>query len=313
MKKTLYSMLMITIISVAGWGCAAATAVVGVTPSSTDVSSDTDYVQVATDGTAATDAASEEASKIDFTKNFTLQIKEDVREAIAGASTMQDEINKVKKIADKYAELASTAETQVEKDLSSGWVCAVWDSELNNLCSRVAGIADDAKREKLLEDQNNWNAIKDEVMLSSINGTDDNMNIYSTNESDFMVDIIQNRCNILANEIAKSRDEKFDMPKRSIYGTFIDNQGTENVCSSLVTREGKGNNDNEAIISIHQMALLDGTFKDKGNGELEFIGNRNNIKGIIKINGWDDATLEITQSNDEIYNVGLCYTFDFAF
>ncbi len=306
MKTSFFSMLLIIALSIAGIGCAAKNSVVGAETAGAEAP-----VEVKS-GQVVADDATEESSEVDFTRNYSLEIKDEVKSAIAGASSMQDEISRIGKIAEKYAGYSAYAKTQAEKDTAAGWVCDVWDCELNTLCTRIAGIPDDDKREELLTDQKNWNSMKDEVMANNIGGSEDNGSTYPVLESGFMENITQNRCNILANEIAKSRNENFKMPERSIYGTFVDNQGTGRMCSSLITREGKGD-DNEAIISIHQMALLDGTFKDKGDGELEFIGNRNNIKGIIKINGWDEATLEITQSNDEIYNVGLNYTFDFAF
>ncbi|WP_027209244.1 hypothetical protein [Butyrivibrio hungatei] len=309
MKMSINSMLLISTLSVAVWGCAAADTVVGVDPANVKMVTanvNANAIQI------AGSADSEDPSKFDFFKDHSFEIKEEIKDAIADATSMQNEIDRVEKIAKKYSEFSSMAVTEEEKDVAAGLVRTVWDCELNTLCTRVAGISDVAKREKLLEDQKNWNAVKEDVMKKSIGDSKNGEAVDPKLASKFMEDTTHNRCVALAYEIAQSREEKFKIPDRSAYGIFVDTQDSDTLSSILITRKG-ADNTNEAVISIHQMALLEGTFKDKGNGELEFTGNRNNIKGIIKLNGWKDATLEITQSNDKIYNAGLNYTFNFAF
>ena len=102
------------------------------------------------------------------------------------------------------------------------------------------------------------------------------------------------------------------MPPRSMYGTYVDNQGTGEVYSSLITRTGM-ELDNEALISIFRLGGTEGTFKEIGNGEYEFVSYSENVKGIIKMNGWKGASFEVTESVDSPFTVGEKFEFDFAF
>ncbi|MBQ2609982.1 MAG: hypothetical protein II586_06455 [Butyrivibrio sp.] len=310
MKMSINSMLLISTLSVAVWGCAAADTVVGVDPANVKtVTANVNANALQIVGSAN----SEDSTKFDFYKDHSYDIQQEINDAIHEALTIQNEIDRVEKIAKKYADYSSDAVTPEEKKIADGLARTVWETELNTLCTRVVGkIYDVKKREKLLEDQRSWNAIKEEVMKKSI-GEDKNGEVLDSKlVSEFMENTTRSRCLVLAYELAQSNDEEFKFPERSVYGTFVDMQDSDTIGSILVTRKG-ADGSNEAVFSIHQMAVLEGTFKDKGDGELEFTGKSSNVKGIIKINGWKDATLEITQSNDKIYNAGLSYTFDFAF
>ena len=87
------------------------------------------------------------------------------------------------------------------------------------------------------------------------------------------------------------------MPEMSEkYGVFVDNQGTGNVYSSLITQKS-GAGEDEAIISVYRQGELKGTFVDKENGELAFTSDDGSIKGIIKINGWDGASFKVTETS----------------
>lgn len=50
-----------------------------------------------------------------------------------------------------------------------------------------------------------------------------------------------------------------------------------------------------------------------GNGEYEFVSYSENVKGIIKMNGWEGASFEVTESVDSPFTVGENFEFDFAF
>ena len=59
-----------------------------------------------------------------------------------------------------------------------------------------------------------------------------------------------NRCNVIANELAKIKGEDFIMPKRSIQSTYIDNHGTNEVYNYLSTQVLGQYDDIDAKISI---------------------------------------------------------------
>lgn len=127
-------------------------------------------------------------------------------------------------------------------------------------------------------------------------------------------EITRNRAYVLANELAKIKGESFVMPEISAkYGLFVDNQGTGNVYSSLITRQGWEGED-EAIISIYRQGETEGTFVDNGNGELAFTSDDGSVKGIIKINKWDSASFIVTETSGEsVFSVGEEVSFPFAF
>ena len=93
----------------------------------------------------------------------------------------------------------------------------------------------------------------------------------------------------------------------------MDDQGTDNVYSSLVTRQSMEGKD-EAIISLFRTGEIRGTFEDQGNGKLAFTSDDKKVQGIILLKGWDGASFEVTAvDGSSIVAVGDIYDFDFAF
>ena len=252
--------------------------------------------------------------KIDFTYDYSEDIKADIDYVVSGSVSLQKELENIEKIIQKYTPLAEAAQTQGEMNTSSRWFFVIWDIELNNLWSRFSNSADQQTTEKLLEEQRNWIAMKEEVALLSLGSSEENGSIYPLLQNSFFEEITKNRAYVLANELAKIKGESFVMPEKSAkYGLFVDNQGTGNVYSSLNTRQGWEEND-EAIISIYRQGEIEGTFVDNGNGELTFTSYDGSIKGIIKINGWDGASFKITEiSGESVFSVGEEVKFPFAF
>ena len=123
--------------------------------------------------------------------------------------------------------------------------------------------------------------------------------MYPLLQSSFLEEITKNRAYILARELAKIKGEAFVMPETSAkYGTFVDNQGTDAVYSSLITRQNWEGED-EAVISIYRQGETEGTFVDNGNGELVYASKDGSVKGIIKINGWNGANFKVTEISGE--------------
>lgn len=254
----------------------------------------------------------EDGAETDVFRDYGPDIEADVNTAIASASTLGDEIDKIQGVTAKYGLIAAKAETQAEMNMMSGLTYTIWDKELNSLWSRISDLADEQTKERLLAGQRNWNSMKEEVKLESIGRPEDGGSMYPMTENAFYETITFNRCCILANELAKIKGESYNMPPRSMYATYVDDQGKGEVYSSLITRTGM-ELDNEAVISIYRLGGTEGTFSDKGNGVYEFISYSENVKGIIRMNGWDGATFEITECTDSPFNAGDVYEFDFAF
>ncbi len=243
------------------------------------------------------DIAFNDELQIDFTYDYSEDIKADVDYMVSGSASLQKELENIEVIIQKYTPLAEAAKTQGEMNVSSKWFFAIWDTELNNLWSRFTNSADQQTKEKVLAEQRNWIAMKEEVTLLSIGSSDENGSIYPLLQNSFLEKITKNRAYFLANELAKITGESFVMPEMSEkYGVFVDNQGTGNVYSSLITQKS-GAGEDEAIISVYRQGELKGTFVDKENGELAFTSDDGSIKGIIKINGWDGASFKVTETS----------------
>lgn len=250
----------------------------------------------------------------DFTYDYSQDIKADVDHAVSGSPSLQKELENIEKITQKYAPLAEAAQTQGEMNTSSRWFFVIWDTELNNLWSRFSNSADQQTKEKVLEEQRNWIAMKEEVTLLSIGPREESGSIYPLLQNSFLEEITKNRAYVLANELAKIKGESFAMPEKSAkYGLFVDNQGTGSVYSSLNTRQG-WEGDDEAVISIYRLGGTEGTFVDNGNGELAFTSDDGSIKGIIRLNGWDGASFKVTEtSGASPFSAGEEFKFPFAF
>lgn len=255
--------------------------------------------------------------EIDFTYDYTEGIKADVGYMVSNSASLQEELENMEKVIQKYNPLAASAQTQGEMNISSQWFYVVWDAELNSLWDRFSNSADPQTKENVLADQRNWINMKEEVVYENIGSSEENGSMYPLLVNTFLEEITKNRAYVLANELAKVTGESFVMPEKSAkYGTFVDNQGTGSVYSSLITRQGLSGED-EAIISLFRLGEIRGTFVDNGNGELVLTSDTwKDVKGIIRINGWDGASFKVTETPDDPLcpvSVGEEFTFPFAF
>lgn len=265
-------------------------------------------------GEEDTDIESTDTQEIDFTRDYSEDIKKDVDDVVSASASLQEELENIHTLSEQYEAIAQTAQTQGEMNMSSGWFLKIWDTELNNLWSRFSDSADAQTKEKVLAEQRSWNSMKEEVAQESLGSSEENGSMYSLLVNFFLEEITKNRAYGLANELAKVKGEAFEMPERSTkYGVFVDNQGTGSVYSLLCTQQGVNGSD-EAVISIYRQGELKGSFVDNGNGELEFSSEDGSVKGIIQINGWDGASFEVTEtSNPDTFPVGQKTEFPFAF
>lgn len=256
----------------------------------------------------------EDELQIDFTHDYSEDIKEDVDYVVSSSASLQKELENIDLMIQKYTPLAEAAQTQGEMNVSSQWFFTIWDTELNNLWSRFTDSADQQVKEKVLAEQRNWIAMKEEVTLLSIGSREENGSMYPLLQNAFLEKITKNRAYFLANELAKTKGESFVMPEISAkYGLFVDNQGTGSVYSTLITQQSEDGED-EAIISIYRQGETKGSFVDNGNGELAFTSDDGTVKGIIKINGWDGASFKVTETaGNSIFFVGEEDKFPFVF
>ncbi|SFG50800.1 lysozyme inhibitor LprI family protein [Oribacterium sp. WCC10] len=247
-----------------------------------------------------------------FNHDFTDDIKQDIAGASASSSSLNEELSQVQKVTEKYDELFKVCEAQLELNMAAGYTYMIWDEELNSLWKRFSASADASTKERVLKDEQNWISMKEEVVIDNLGRREDGGSMYPMLENSFLREITENRCVILASELARIKGEDFNMPERNIYGTYVDNQGTGNVYSSLIMRKGWENED-EAIVSLYRVGEIFGTFTKKTNDEYSFESNDETIKGIIRIKGWDGASFEVTEAGDSILAAGDKFDFGFVF
>ena len=280
---------------------------------------DTNVNEANTDNTNANDANTNNADanetmEIDFTHDYTEEIKEDVTNVVSNASSLQEELENIDTITQKYIWLAESSQTQAEINVTSQWFFVIWDTELNNLWSRFSSLADQDTKEKVLEEQRNWIAMKEEVTLIKLGSREENGSMYPMLVNSLWEEYTKNRAYFLANELAQLKGESFVMPETSTkYGLFVDNQGTGSVYSSLRTQKSWEGED-EAIISVYRLGEAEGSFVDQGNGKLDFTSHDGSVRGIIQINGWDGATFQVTEIvGASPFSVGEKFEFPFVF
>lgn len=188
-------------------------------------------------GEEDTDIESTDTQEIDFTRDYSEDIKKDVDDVVSASASLQEELENIHTLSEQYEAIAQTAQTQGEMNMSSGWFLKIWDTELNNLWSRFSDSADAQTKEKVLAEQRSWNSMKEEVAQESLGSSEENGSMYSLLVNFFQEEITKNRAYVLANELAKVKGEAFEMPERSTkYGVFVDNQGTGSVYSRLCTQ-----------------------------------------------------------------------------
>lgn len=275
---------------------------------------DTNVNDTKVNNTNVNDINLNDAIEIDFTHDYTEEIKEDVAYVVSNASSLQEELENIDTITQKYTLLAESAQTQGEINVASQWLYVIWDTELNNLWSRFSSQAVQDTKERVLEEQRNWIAMKEEVTLMSLGSQEENGSMYPMLVNSLWEEYTKNRAYFLANELAQIKGESFSMPEASTkYGLFVDNQGTGSVYSSLITQESWEGED-QAIISVYRLGEAEGSFIDQGNGKLDFTSHDGSVKGFIQINGWGGATFEVTEIvGASPFSVGEKFEFPFAF
>ena len=113
--------------------------------------------------------------------------------------------------------------------------------------------------------------------------------MYPLLQDSYLEEITKNRVYVLARELAKIKGEDFAMPEVSAkYGTFVDNQELVIYTVLWITRQNWEGTD-EAVISIYRQGEMKGSFVDHGNGELSFTSEDGSVKGMIKIDGWNEC------------------------
>ena len=140
----------------------------------------------------------ESSDGFDFTYDYSEQIKADVDYMVSTSSSLQEELENIDRIIEKYNPLAEAAQTQVEMNITSGWFYTIWDTELNSLWRRFTNTADEQTKDTVLAEQRNWISMKEEVILLSIGTRDENGSMYPLLQNSLLEDITKNRSYVIA-------------------------------------------------------------------------------------------------------------------
>ena len=254
----------------------------------------------------------DETTELDYSKDYTDEIKVAVERAVAESASFEDEFNKMSEIQDHITARRSQDQTQVEMNMASFLYFQLWDAELNNLWSRFSETVDEQTKERVLSDQRNWNAMKEEAALEALGPSSEGGSIYPMLYNGYMEESTKVRCYVLAKEIAAAKGESYTMPSKAPTGSYIDNQETSSVYSSLSVTEG-WESGYDVKVSLYRVGEIEGSATEEGDGTLSFISYDDTVKGIIHY-GWDGATFEVTEAGDgSIVSAGETFDFTFVF
>ena len=147
----------------------------------TSVDSETDQSEEQPSSTEAEnlDERWNDTLEIDFAYDYSEDIKTDVDYMVSVSDSLQEELENIEKITQKYTPLAEKAQTQGEMNVSSRWLYVIWDTELNDLWNRFSKLADPQTKEQVLTDQRNWIAMKEKATFLSIGSSEENVSVAS--------------------------------------------------------------------------------------------------------------------------------------
>ncbi len=253
----------------------------------------------------------DETSELDYNSDYEEEIKVAVERAVASATSFDDEFNQMGLIQDHITSRRSQDQTQVEMNMASFYYYEVWDAELNNLWGRFSETVDAATKEKALEHQRTWNALKQDVALEVLGPQDQGGSIYPLLYNTFMEESTKASCYYLAKDLSAASGRGFTIPPKQPAGGYVDTQGTDSIYSCLSVAEG-WESGYDVKVSLYRQGELEGSAEESAD-TLEFTSYDDSVKGVIYY-GWDGATFEVTEVNgDSIVQVGDTYQFPFVF
>ncbi len=241
----------------------------------------------------------------DFSADHTAEITSQVEVISGAAQSITEEMNNISNLAAEYGSIGAEAETQYDLNMSSQWPYVVWDTELNSLWGRLENRLDAGRMEALRAEELNWITIKEMMAEVALAGYRDG-SMYPMLLSGENARITRNRAYYLAAILAEASGEPFEMPEMDIRGTYVDNQGTDSVYSSLIieqTMEG----DYIGSLTIYGMISTEGIVTENGD-KLLFTDDLGGLTGEITY-GWDGATFTVTGDPSGILAAGSVYEF----
>lgn len=269
--------------------------------------SDKEEAEVAKEDKVKDEVETEEAEEpFDPWKDYTLEIKDAVIEVVGNAGSLDEEMKGIEKLEEKYYTKPLEGEySQTELNQISQWLYVVWDTEINNLWSRMSDELDPETKAAVLKEQRNWIALK-EVGLAEALSDYEGGSIYSMLQSQELGKTTRTRVYYMANIFAKTKGQKFHLPELSICGRFVDNQDSNFAKNLLIIRPGL-----EGVylgmMSIEDIGSVTGTVEER-DGDWIFENTELGIKGKITLS-WDGVTFTVLKAKKGDFKKGQEFSF----
>ncbi len=318
-KKIMLALMMGVILAVTGCGKDAATdtdkntteqeeTVADVDEESSDTSEESEDVSndTSTDSSSEETSKEEEAAWMDYTQTIT----KEVEEITSAATSIQDEMNQVETLVEKYDEMSSADISQAAMNQASQWPATVWDTELNSLWSRMSDNLDEKSKEEVLADLRVWNAMKEDAIVCAIGSEKDGGSIYAMSYQQQLSDMTRRKAYLLANTYASFLKEDFTFPEASIYGVYINSEDTSEIYDSLALTESYESGA-IATISLYRTTTLTGSVTGDGDC-LSFVSDEGDVEGTITY-GWEGATFTVDKSSNDLVEEGSNISFPLVF
>ncbi len=242
-----------------------------------------------------------------FDENCADTIANWIKEIVESSNSLQNEVQSVEELSAAYVALQDEHDSQADLNMISYRSEMVWDAELNNLWSRMSNNLDADTKEEVLSNLRVWNANKENIIIDTIGKKEDGGSIYSLLYNELMESMVRKKVYELADVYANDLGESYEKPECPVLGTYVDHQGSTDIYSSLMIRNG-WEGDTEAIISLYRLAMLKGHVTREGN-ILHYTDNDFNLTGTITY-GWDGAIFAVETSDFDNVNAGDIFTFD---
>ena len=273
----------------------------------TNVGEADDISSTGDDGTNLTST-----EEIDIWADNSELIKSQVADIVNNSESLQDELADVGELADWYIDKGSL-DTQAEMTQTSLWPYVVWDTELNNLWSRMSDELDATTKEEVLSEQRRWVSLKEKAAnLATIENEGGSIRPMLVNID--LEEYTINRCYKLADIYAKTLNESFTIPEKEsgdLYGVYIDDEGTGEIYSSLVVNTGY-EGDYDITIELYRLCELTGKGTLNANNEIDFESYDGKVKGVVSCTN-NGASFIVSEATDSVVYPEEFYDFELAF
>lgn len=240
-----------------------------------------------------------------FFKDYKEEIAARVAEIIETSNGLNEELDRIEALDTEYDSIIlHKAETQSEMNSSSYIPYQIWDTELNSLWGRLEKALGEGQMQAVRDDEVNWISIKDKVAEEALISFEGG-SMYPMMLNGEKSRITRNRAYHIASLLAEASGEAFELPAHDIVGTYVDNQGTDSVYSSLIISQNM-ENDYTASLTIFRLMSEEGTVTENGDGLL-FNDEESGLTGKITF-GWDGAVFTVTSASGPL-NEGEVFEF----